>query len=76
MSYTLGGPGPIASMRERPIMEPSHQGGRTDDLLTPDAASGQREGFAPGEEASELQTGLSGIESLSTGRAGNRQSRE
>jgi len=57
-------------------MEPSHQGGRTDDLLTPDAASGQREGFAPGEEASELQTGLSGIESLSTGRAGNRQSRE
>lgn len=54
----------------------SRQSARTDDLLTPDAESGQRQGYAPGEEAGELQTGLSGIESLSTGKAGNRQSQE
>jgi hypothetical protein len=48
---------------------------RTDDLLSPapDEEVGQG-GFAPGEEAGELQTGLGGIGSLATGNAGNRQS--
>lgn len=54
----------------------SQQRGRTDDLLARDEESAQREGFMPSEEAGELQTGLSGIESLSTGNAGNRQSEE
>ncbi|WP_036167353.1 hypothetical protein [Massilia sp. 9096] len=48
---------------------------RTDDLLSP--APGDevgQEGFAPSEEAGELQTGLGGIGSLATGNAGNRQS--
>jgi hypothetical protein len=41
------------------------------------AQSGQGEsqqGLVPGEEAGELQTGLGGIESLSTGHAGSMQS--
>jgi len=48
---------------------------RTDDLLSPapEEEVGQ-EGFTPDEQAGELQTGLSGIGSLSTGNAGNRQS--
>lgn len=54
----------------------SQQRGRTDDLLARDEESAQREGFMPSEEAGELQTGLGGIESLSTGKAGNRQSEE
>lgn len=54
----------------------AQQRGRTDDLLARDEDSAQREGFMPSEEAGELQTGLSGIESLSTGNAGNRQSEE
>jgi hypothetical protein len=54
----------------------SRQSARNDDLLTPDADQESRQGFAPSEEAGELQTGLSGIESLSTGKAGNRQSQE
>jgi hypothetical protein len=32
-----------------------------------------QQGLAPGEEAGELQTGLGGIESLSTGHAGSKQ---
>lgn len=47
--------------------------GRTDDLLSTDTGDAQR-GFTPSKEAGELQTGLGGIESLSTGHAGNRQS--
>jgi hypothetical protein len=41
------------------------------------ARAGQGEsqqGLVPGEEAGELQTGLGGIESLSTGHAGSMQS--
>lgn len=48
------------------------QKGRTDDLLSNDAER-DGEGYV-GEEAGELQTGLGGIGSLSTGNAGSRQS--
>jgi len=48
------------------------QKGRTDDLLSNDAER-DSEGYV-GEEAGELQTGLGGIGSLSTGNAGSRQS--
>lgn len=54
----------------------SQQAGRTDDLLSTDVETGEQQGFRPSEEAGELQTGLNGIESLSTGKAGNRQSEE
>jgi hypothetical protein len=50
------------------------QKGRTDDLLSNDADR-DGEGYV-GEEAGELQTGLGGIGSLSTGNAGSRQSEE
>jgi hypothetical protein len=49
-------------------------GGRTDDLLSGGSEQEQRQGFKPGEEAGELQTGMGGSGSLSTGNAGNRQS--
>jgi hypothetical protein len=48
------------------------QKGRADDLLSNDAER-DSEGYV-GEEAGELQTGLGGIGSLSTGNAGSRQS--
>jgi hypothetical protein len=48
------------------------QKGRTDDLLSNDAER-DSEGYV-GEEAGELQTGLVGSGSLSTGNAGSRQS--
>jgi hypothetical protein len=48
------------------------QQGRADDLLSDDAER-DSEGYV-GEEAGELQTGLGGIGSLSTGNAGSRQS--
>ena len=48
------------------------QKGRADDLLSDDADR-DSEGYV-GEEAGELQTGLGGIGSLSTGNAGSRQS--
>ena len=47
---------------------------RTDDLLS-DGSDADRGGFV-GEEAGELQTGMGGIGSLSTGNAGSRQSAE
>jgi hypothetical protein len=50
----------------------SMQRGRTDDLLSNDAER-DSEGYV-GEEAGELQTGLGGMGSLSTGNAGSRQS--
>ena len=50
------------------------QKGRADDLLSNDADR-DSEGFV-GEEAGELQTGLGGIGSLSTGNAGSRQSED
>jgi hypothetical protein len=48
------------------------QRGRADDLLSDDADR-DSEGYV-GEEAGELQTGLGGMGSLSTGNAGSRQS--
>jgi hypothetical protein len=48
------------------------QRGRADDLLSDDAE--RDSGGYVGEEAGELQTGLGGIGSLSTGNAGSRQS--
>jgi hypothetical protein len=48
------------------------QRGRTDDLLSSDAD--RDSGGYVGEEAGELQTGLGGMGSLSTGNAGSRQS--
>jgi hypothetical protein len=48
------------------------QRGRTDDLLSNDAD--RDSGGYVGEEAGELQTGLGGMGSLSTGNAGSRQS--
>ena len=50
------------------------QRGRTDDLLSNDAD--RDSGGYVGEEAGELQTGLGGIGSLSTGNAGSRQSED
>lgn len=49
------------------------QGGRTDDLLSDGSDADPGDGFV-GEEAGELQTGMGGIGSLSTGNAGSRQS--
>lgn len=49
-------------------------GARTDDLLSPNPDSEQKDSFEPSELAGELETGLGGIGSLSTGNAGNRQS--
>jgi len=46
---------------------------RTDDLLSDGSARDRGDGFV-GEEAGELQTGMGGIGSLSTGNAGSRQS--
>jgi hypothetical protein len=50
----------------------NQQRARTDDLLSNDAER-DSEGYV-GEEAGELQTGLVGSGSLSTGNAGSRQS--
>jgi hypothetical protein len=50
------------------------QGGRTDDLLSNDADTDVNSDGFVGEQAGELQTGMSGIGSLSTGNAGSRQS--
>lgn len=48
------------------------QDARTDDLLSDGSADDRGDGYL-NEEAGELQTGLGGIGSLSTGNAGNRQ---
>lgn len=50
----------------------SRQGGRTDDLLSDGSGADRGDGFVH-EEAGELQTGMGGIGSLSTGNAGSRQ---
>ena len=52
----------------------TQSGGRTDDLLAPAADQEQHQGFMPGEEMGELQTGMGGSGSLSTTSPGNRQS--
>jgi hypothetical protein len=76
-SYGAGSTGDIGSMGGQ---GGNLQGGnvqretRTDDLLTSGSDQELSGGFAPAEEAGELQTGLGGIGSLATGNAGNRQS--
>jgi hypothetical protein len=73
-----GGTGDIGAMPgQGPIAHGASAGNaqsaRTDDLLSGGLESEQL-GFNPGEEAGELQTGMGGIGSLSTGNAGSRQS--
>jgi hypothetical protein len=65
----MPGQGPIAAGASAG----NQQRGRTDDLLSGGSDSDRDEGFI-GEEAGELQTGMAGIGSLSTGNAGSRQS--
>ena len=69
-----GGTGDIGKMSGTNAQSDSGnlQQGRTDDLLSNDAERDSG-GFVR-EEAGELQTGLGGIGSLSTGNAGSRQS--
>ena len=64
------GQGPIAAGASAGNLQ---QDVRTDDLLSDGSDSDRGQGFV-GEEAGELQTGMAGIGSLSTGKAGNRQS--
>lgn len=74
-TYGTGGTGDVGGMGSAQSGQGNQQRAtRTDDLLSPapDAEVGQG-GFAPSEEAGELQTGLGGIGSLATGNAGNRQ---
>lgn len=68
-----GGTGDVDRAMER---GDSKQKARTDDLLSSGSDHEEQQGFKPHEEAGELQTGLTGIGSLSTGNAGNRQSAE
>jgi hypothetical protein len=75
-SQGAGGTGDIGRQLRDAQPGTSRQQARTDDLLSPDADSDSGKGYTPGEEAGELQTGLGGIGSLSTGNAGNRQSRD
>ncbi|MFS2017658.1 hypothetical protein ACEN88_13875 [Massilia sp. CT11-108] len=69
---TLGAGGTGAGTNAQSDTGGNLQKGRADDLLSNDADR-DSEGFV-GEEAGELQTGLGGIGSLSTGNAGSRQS--
>jgi hypothetical protein len=75
-SQGAGGTGDIKRQLKESQSGGSRQQARTDDLLSPDADGDSGQGYTPGEEAGELQTGLGGIGSLSTGNAGNRQSRD
>ena len=69
---TLGTGGTGSDVGRETSQRGNLQRGRTDDLLSNDADR-DSEGYV-GEEAGELQTGLGGIGSLSTGNAGSRQS--
>ena len=73
-SLGVGGTGDIGKMSGTGAQSDSGnlQQGRADDLLSNDAERDSG-GFVR-EEAGELQTGLGGIGSLSTGNAGSRQS--
>jgi hypothetical protein len=57
----------------RAVESNSKQSARTDDLLSDGSSMDNGDGFV-GEEAGELQTGLAGSGSFSTGNAGSRQS--
>jgi hypothetical protein len=69
---TLGTGGTGDNVGRESSQRGNRQQARTDDLLSNDADR-DSEGYV-GEEAGELQTGLGGIGSLSTGNAGSRQS--
>jgi hypothetical protein len=71
-SMGVAGTGDVADLGHVDVAG-KQQATRTDDLLTDGSESDQDGGFV-GEEAGELQTGMAGIGSLSTGNAGNRQS--
>lgn len=76
-SVGAGGTGDIGRMSGQSAEQGSgnqQQGGRTDDLLSSDAETDVASDGFVGEEAGELQTGMGGIGSLSTGNAGSRQS--
>lgn len=69
---TLGAGGTGDDIGRQSAQRGNQQRARTDDLLSNDADR-DSEGYV-GEEAGELQTGLVGSGSLSTGNAGSRQS--
>jgi hypothetical protein len=69
---TLGTGGTGGDIGRQSGQRGNQQRARTDDLLSNDAER-DSEGYV-GEEAGELQTGLVGSGSLSTGNAGSRQS--
>lgn len=71
-SMGVAGTGDVADLGHVDVGS-RQQATRTDDLLTDGSDSDQDGGFVR-EEAGELQTGMAGIDSLSTGNAGNRQS--
>lgn len=75
-SLGAGGTGDIGQMSGERAAGNAQRDTRTDDLLSSDPGSESRQGFAPSEEAGELETGLGGLGSLSTGNAGNRQSED
>lgn len=73
-----GGTGDVGRMAEAGNNQLAGSGNaqadvRTDDLLSDGSEGDRGDGFI-GEEAGELQTGMAGIGSLSTGNAGSRQS--
>lgn len=75
-SMGAGGTGDAGDTVQNTNAGNQQQGGRTDDLLSGDAETDINSDGYVGEEAGELQTGLGGIGSLSTGNAGSRQADE
>lgn len=75
-SMGAGGTGNTGDTVQNTTPGNQQQGGRTDDLLSGDAETDINSDGYVGEEAGELQTGLGGIGSLSTGNAGSRQADE
>jgi hypothetical protein len=71
-SMGAGGTGDVGSAGGQSGPGGNNQGGRTDDLLSDGSSEDRADGFVH-EEAGELQTGMGGIGSLSTGNAGSRQ---
>ena len=71
-SMGAGGTGDVGGRTGQSGPGGNVQGGRTDDLLSDGTSEDCAGGFVH-EEAGELQTGIGGIGSLSTGNAGSRQ---
>jgi hypothetical protein len=68
-----GSTGPASGSSTQAGRSGNKQDARTDDLLSDGSSKDRGDGFVH-EEAGELQTGMAGIGSLSTGNAGSRQS--